>query len=260
MTDNTIKSKDKSEASPYDKYFTVLMDHPDFLAINKAPGVNFQTVGNKEGVLELIRRAEEEGYLKKGERLFPVHRLDQVTSGILLFARSRKNANQISNEFRFNRVDKFYIALADRRPKKKQGRVSGDMERGRRGGWILNRTHSNPAVTDFKSKSIPGRRPGLRLYILKPRTGRTHQIRVAMKSLGAPILGDHLYGRFDQAREEDRAYLHAFFLRFKLGDAEHTLLCPPGPGFEFDSKEFQKAMKEYGDPMNLGWAVSRGSR
>jgi tRNA pseudouridine32 synthase/23S rRNA pseudouridine746 synthase len=57
---------------------------------------------------------------------------------------------------------------------------------------MLARSTQNPAVTRFASAAVPGRRPGLRAYLLKPETGRTHQLRVAMKSLGAPILGDEV--------------------------------------------------------------------
>ena len=235
------------------RYLTVLENTADYLAINKQPGVPFQAAGKDPGVLPIIREMEELGLIEAGPRLFPVHRLDKVTSGILLFARGRKNANLIGNEFRHNRVEKYYAAISDRAPHKKQGLVRGDMIKGRGGAWILTRENKNPAVTRFISRSIPGRRPGLRLFLVRPRTGRTHQIRVALKSLGAPILGDSLYGRYDLAREEDRAYLHACALRFRLGEQTITLRCNPGPGFEFENPAFEKVWTEFADPFALEW-------
>ena len=65
--------------------------------------------------------------------------------------------------------------------------------------------------------------PNLRLFILYPKTGKTHQIRVAMKSLGSPILGDELYG----GEVADRTYLHAYQLSFDyFGEAVHISASP----------------------------------
>eukprot|EP00976_Prorocentrum_cordatum_P075466 1181919-Prorocentrum_minimum.AAC.4 len=115
------------------------------------------------------------------------------------------------------------------------GRVVGDMERSRRASWKLLRTTNNPAVTKFAT--FPIQRPvsaagddlrdvsqlsaapslQLRLFLLKPETGRTHQLRVAMKSLGAPVLGDPTYSHADEAKQHSRTYLHATAIRFRLG-------------------------------------------
>lgn len=234
-----------------------------YLIVHKDPGIAFhaervdpeeyaetQTPG-EQGVLQVIRAMEASGELPTGPRLYPVHRLDRITSGILVFARGRHNANLLGNEFRHGRVRKIYVALADRPPKKKQGKIVGDMERGRGGAWILSREMKNPASTRFLSYSIPGRRPGLRLYVLHPKTGRTHQLRVAMKSLGSPVLGDGLYSRYDLARGEDRAYLHATAIRFQLGDELVEAFDPPAPGVEFATPEFLQLFNNLGDLFGL---------
>ncbi|MEQ9362897.1 MAG: pseudouridine synthase [Leptospirales bacterium] len=230
-----------------------------YLIVHKAPGIAFhaERVDSEEyartgapgdpGALQIIRNMEESGEIPAGPRLYPVHRLDRVTSGILVFARGRQNANLLSNEFRHGRVRKIYVALSDRSPKKKQGKIVGDMERGRGGSWILTRDQNNPAITRFFSFGVPGRRPGLRLFVLQPKTGRTHQLRVALKSLGSPVLGDGLYSRYDLARNEDRAYLHAAAIRFQLGDETVEAHDPPEPGGEFAAPEFQQALKQVGD-------------
>jgi tRNA pseudouridine32 synthase/23S rRNA pseudouridine746 synthase len=120
--------------------------------------------------------------------------------------------------FRERRVAKYYIALSARKPQRKQGSVTGDMVRGRSSSWKLLRSSNKPAVTRFQSYSLAAVQPGLRLYLLKPETGRTHQLRVAMKSLGAAILGDPLYGNAAAAAEQERMYLHAAALRVQLPD------------------------------------------
>lgn len=226
----------------------IIRNTDKYLVVYKYEGTPFHTIEGKRGILQIIREMEASGKLAEGPRLYPVHRLDMVTSGIILFARGKKMANYMGNEFRFNRVQKLYVAISDRRPKKKQGTVSGDMEKGRGGRWILSRSHKNPAVTHFESEAVNNRRPGLRAYFLRPKTGRTHQIRVAMKSLGAPILGDPLYGRFDLAREEDRTYLHAAAIRIQLPDEVLTVIEPPRTGMEFLTDQFKEIFnrrKEY---------------
>jgi len=237
----------------------VLIDaNQHFVLVRKPEGLSFHSVDGKPGVLQVVRKMEDNGEIPAGERLYPVHRLDQVTSGLLLFARGRKNANLLGNEFRYSRVEKIYLAVSDRKPSRKQGSVIGDMEKGRGGAWILKREKTNPAITRFLSYSIPERRPGLRLYVLSPKTGKTHQLRVAMKSLGAPILGDPMYGRYDMAREEDRTYLHATGIRFTLNKKNYTYIDLPVSGTEFVSAEIKEELEKLGNLFSLKFPGTGG--
>ena len=167
-------------------------------------------------------------------------RLDVVTSGIMLFARSHNTTQQLSAAFAEGRVSKCYIALSDRKPKKKQGTIRGDMTKGRRGSWKLLHTTENPAVTKFTSFGVPGGRPGLRMFVVRPLTGRTHQIRVAMKSLGSPV-GDARYADKVAAEQEDRTYLHAAAITFTLESQTFHIVCQPTVGAEFVHAPFQAA-------------------
>jgi len=200
-------------------------------------------VDKKTGILELLRQS---GMFE--DRLYPVHRLDMVTSGLLLFARGRRATNELANHFRFGRIRKIYLALSDRPPHKKQGMVRGDMEKGRNGAWILLRSQKNPARTLFFSTSLSGQKAGLRLYVIRPLTGRTHQIRVALKSIAAPILGDPLYSRYDLARQEERTYLHAWFLGFRLFDRDYALHSMPREGEHFLNPLCRQKIKALGEP------------
>ncbi len=219
-----------------------------FVLIDKLPGVHFHrdTAAIGDGLLDRLRA--DLGV----DKLYPVHRLDAMTSGLLLFATTPAAAAELAAGFREHTVDKFYLAVSDRKPSKKQGRISGDMERGRRGGWKLLPTHANPAVTQFFSASLG---PGLRLFLLRPRTGRTHQLRVALKSLGAPIVGDPLYHPADAAAHApaDRGYLHAWALRFTLGGREWAYICPPQDGALFAGPAFDAAVAAWPSPWNLAW-------
>ncbi|WP_109077525.1 TIGR01621 family pseudouridine synthase [Aggregatibacter kilianii] len=181
--------------------FQIIFQHPDFIVINKPHGISVHKDDADVGLTQWV--AQQLGVPK----VWLVHRLDKVTSGLLMLALNEQAAVTLSQKFAQHQIQKTYIALAIHKPKKKQGRISGDMQKARRGAWKLTQSKENPAVTDFISHSLA---PNLRLFILHPKTGKTHQLRVAMKSLGSPILGDELYGG-DHA---DRTYLHAYRLSF----------------------------------------------
>ena len=232
----------------------IILSDENIFAISKPPGIAFHGDGKDKGILQIIREQQDQGLIKTSDRLYPVHRLDRITSGILIFACGRKNANQLSNEFRHGRAEKYYVALSDRNPYKKKGKISGDMIRGRNSTYILTRTHENPAITYFQSFSLSKVQKGLRLYVLRPKTGKTHQIRVAMKSISAPILGDGLYSRFDQARKEERAYLHACAMHIRVAEKDYWLTDEPSGG-KFDHPEFVKLWKSLGKPWKLEWPV-----
>ena len=99
------------------------------------------------------------------------------------------------------------------------------MQKARNGAWKLCQSKENPAITRFESVSCE---PNLRLFILKPQTGKTHQLRVAMKSLGSPILGDTLYGK--NTENIDRTYLHAARLQFEFKGQAFDVFTVPKEG------------------------------
>lgn len=224
--------------------YRVVDNQADFLLINKDPGVDFHKGEGEAGLPALLR--EREGIAE----LYPVHRLDKMTSGLLLFAKNRETAKELAKQFAGGEVRKYYLAISDRRPKKKQGLVAGDMAKSRRGAWKLLRSKENPARTRFVSLALS---EGLRLFILRPLTGKTHQLRVALKSVGAPALGDPLYhpGECKKDQMPDRGYLHAYFLVFKLGDRTHEFICLPDIGKYFLTREFLSTAAGLGKPDNL---------
>lgn len=213
--------------------YRILSQHKDFMVINKGPGLGMHDEAGEPGLVNLVRA-------ETGLALYPVHRLDKMTSGLLLLARTPEANRALSMAFADRRVSKQYLALSDRKPKKKQGWVKGDMQKGRGGSWMLARTLENPAISWFDSASV---REGLRLYRIKPQTGKTHQIRVAMKSIGAPILGDERYG----GTAADRGYLHAWRLSFTLGEEGFDFVCPPDEGSLFLLPELHGAIAGLGE-------------
>ncbi|WP_223858078.1 TIGR01621 family pseudouridine synthase [Salinimonas profundi] len=240
---NWITTSQLQSSKPTVSDIPVLFSHPDFYIVAKPVGVTMHDA--QHGIVTLLRNQLQES------ALYLCHRLDDGTSGCLLLARNQRAAAALSELFATQQIQKFYIALAQGKPKKKQGTVKGDMINRRRGQHILTKTCDNPAITQFFSHSIA---PGLRGYIVRPLTGKTHQIRVALKSVGAPILGDTLYGK-DSA---DRLYLHALRICFTYQGATYSVSCPVSAGQAFLSQAGQQWLRTLSEPEYLPWPNVKG--
>ncbi len=179
----------------------IIYEHDDFLVVNKPAGISFHNDLEQKGFFTQLQD-------NCADKLYSIHRLDKVTSGLLIIAKNNKAASVLATSFAEHLVKKEYLALTDRSPKKKQGRIIGDMKKSRGGNWILLRSRENPAITEFRSYFLSAF--GVRLFVLSPQTGKTHQLRVMMKSIGAPILGDDRYG----GSKAERCFLHAYKLDF----------------------------------------------
>ncbi len=193
-----------------------VFEHEDFFVFDKPAGSSFHSE-NGTGFFAQLQICH------LAETLFPVHRLDRITSGLIIVARNKTAATELGQMFESRQIQKTYVALSDQTPSKKQGTVTGDMQRTRDGNWKLLRSRENPASTRFSSRAIA---PNLRLFILKPQTGRTHQLRVMMKALGSPIIGDARYG----GTPSDRGCLHALQLTFDWRGENINVHCAPSSG------------------------------
>jgi tRNA pseudouridine32 synthase/23S rRNA pseudouridine746 synthase len=180
-------------------YMKIIFNHPSFIITEKPHDISFHS-DDGDGFMSKVKSDLQ-------IELFSVHRLDKVTSGLVIFAKTSDAASIFGNLFSTRSIVKTYLALAKGKPNKKQGLVSGDMTKSRRGTYKLLRSKDNPAVTKFTSASYD---EGIRLYTLKPHTGKTHQLRVMMKSIGVPILGDTSYS----GEHYKRVCLHAHKLEF----------------------------------------------
>jgi tRNA pseudouridine32 synthase/23S rRNA pseudouridine746 synthase len=211
--------------------FSIICQNDDFIVINKPHGYSFH---DEDGELGLFNQLAYQLKMK----IWPVHRLDRLTSGLLIVATNQAAAVQLGNLFAKRQIEKSYLALSSKKPSKKQGKISGDMKKSRSGNWMLRKTKQNPAITRFLSKSLV---PGIRLFLVKPESGKTHQIRVALKSLGSPILGDIRYG----GEESDRAYLHAYQLSFTWHNQRIELTCFPTDGKYFNSNRLNSLLESF---------------
>ncbi len=221
----------------YNLTMKLIYNHPSFLIVSKPAGVNFHSEGEAGFVVQMSKQLNIP--------LFPVHRLDKMTSGLLIFTKSSEAAAEFTRMFEERTVEKYYLAISTRKPKKKMGWIKGDMTSARRGDYKLLTTMNNPAITQFISCALRTHERG---FLIKPHTGKTHQIRVALKSLGSPIAGDERYAASEEARKEDRGYLHAYALRFMFNGERFAFVSPPEEGERFLSHECAAQLTRWANP------------
>jgi 23S rRNA-/tRNA-specific pseudouridylate synthase len=260
--------------------FPVLFESPRVLVVRKPHGIGHHdessssssrsVVGGEgdgesitPGVISLLRKERQHQAEEMGERLYGVHRLDKVTSGILVLAKDATTASTLSDYFARGEIQKVYFGLSAKKPqKKKQGLVQGGMTRSRNKSWKLVRKQKagqkdsaqNFAKTRFfttglKATGIDG--TGITntsnlghvaniktVAMFRPYTGKTHQLRVAAKAMGIPLLGDPIYkdgGGSKSGSDEDtvsatsRTMLHASGIHIPefLDQAEINVWCSP---------------------------------
>lgn len=142
------------------------------------------------------------------------HRLDRDTSGCLVLGRHHKGLRRMGKLFQQGAVGKVYWAVTVGLPELAQGIVDQPLRKLTPvGGWkmVVDPVEGQPSVTEYR---VLGRSPeGLAWMECRPRTGRTHQIRVHMAHIGAPLLGDRVYG---DSMARVRMHLHAHAVRIPL--------------------------------------------
>jgi len=185
----------------------ILHRDDDLVAVDKPSGMAVHRGWARDGVpaLQVLRD-------QLGRHVYPVHRLDRATSGVLLFALSGESARQVQVQLEAHEVGKRYLALC-RGCDPALVRVDHPLAREEDG-------EPRPAVTDFK---LLGRFERYGLYEARPLTGRRHQIRRHLKHASHPIIGDTKYGK----GEHNRIFRQRFgFHRLALHASEMRLRHP----------------------------------
>lgn len=199
------------------------------IVINKPIGILTHSKGalNDEfTVAEFFRRYTN--YHLETDRPGIIHRLDRDTSGVMIGARNDEAASLLQKQFADRRAKKTYYAVVEGVPKSPKATI--DLPIGRNPSapsTFRVDPKGKTAQTDYEVLASDG---ALSLIELKPRTGRTHQLRVHMQYIGTPILGDRVYGK-----EADRLYLHAKELEVTIPDGDRKTFSVPIPA-EFHAK------------------------
>jgi RluA family pseudouridine synthase len=207
----------------------ILFEDPDVIACDKPEGLPV--------IPERLRRgpsALEIAQERTGGRLFVVHRIDRDTSGVLLFARHADAHRHLNEEFLRHRVRKSYLAVVHGRmpPHARTALPLRQFGSGRMG---VDRRRGKPSLTLFRRIGEIG---SCSEVVAQPVTGRRHQIRVHLYSLGHPVVGDGRYGDPALRGRFPRLLLHARALSVRLPSGRVARLTAPVP------ESFTKVVEE----------------
>jgi 23S rRNA pseudouridine1911/1915/1917 synthase len=219
-------------AEPEDLPVKVLYEDAAVLAIDKPAGLVVHAgAGNHSGTLvnRLVHRFQSLSNVGGELRPGIVHRLDKETSGVLLVARTDAAHRHLAAQFAGRSIEKMYLALVEGSPRDDSGRITKPIARDprHRTRMTAKLASGRAALTEFKVKARFEKFTFLEVRI---GTGRTHQIRVHLASLGHPVAGDRLYG----AASAPRMFLHAWSIGF-VSPATGELVrveAPPPPELE----------------------------
>jgi len=205
----------------------VLAEGRGWLAINKPSGLAVQ--GGTSIALHIDGMLQALAAHTKG-RLRLVHRLDKDTSGVLLLAKTLGSARALTEAFQRHKIEKTYLAIVMGMPAE-TGKIRAPLKRltGKAGEKMVVDDTGQDATTLYRRIDHVGRK--LSLMALRPVSGRTHQLRVHMQHINAPICGDGKYGGEDAhpgAMLARRLHLHAW--QVKLADGK-VITAPLSPHF-----------------------------
>ena len=173
----------------YEDHSIIVIDKPAGMVVHPA-------AGNPSGTLvnALLYHCKDLSGINGALRPGIVHRLDKETSGVMVVAKDDEAYHQLTRQFKNRRVEKVYLAIAYGNIKESEGLIDAPIGRhpDQRKKMSIRTTRGRAALTHWKVLERFGSFTFLEIY---PKTGRTHQIRVHLSSMGHPILGDPLYGR-----------------------------------------------------------------
>jgi len=215
----TIPPPRKSAIDPEKIDLDIVYEDKDLIVINKSSGmVVHPAAGNYSGTLvnALLHHCAGLSNIGGVERPGIVHRLDKFTSGLLVVAKNDKTHQELSKQFEQKTIFKKYIALVHGVVKEDQGLIDENIGRNpnnRKKMAVIKdeEIKSRKAITEYK---VIKRFKEYTLLEIILKTGRTHQIRVHLTSIGHPIVGDPTYGHRKEAFKVNGQLLHATKLGF----------------------------------------------
>ena len=193
------------------KFFkkSIIFENQDFIILNKWSSISTQG-GSKISLSidDLIKNISSNYKL--------VHRLDKETTGLLIISKNLNSARIFGNLFKFKLIDKTYLALCEGKPKLRESIVKLNIK-----------SKDNKIDKTETYYKVLHNNKNISLILFKPKTGKTHQLRVVSKNLGCPIIGDNKYNHQTRYKKENLK-LNAFNLKFNMNkhDYEFRSILP----------------------------------
>jgi 23S rRNA pseudouridine1911/1915/1917 synthase len=214
----------------------IIYEDDEVTVVNKKQGmVTHPAAGNWSGTLvnALLYHWGQNGIANDTtnlQRSGIVHRLDRDTSGVIITAKNASMAEYLCAQFSGRRVKKEYIAIVYGRPPAASGKIKTNIVRDRRDRKrfiaIDDKTRGKAAYTTYRCIACYG---PFSLLKLRLKTGRTHQIRVHLKYIGCPVLGDPVYGVKNKVFESATLMLHSRLLAIRLHGEDFSEFKAPVP-------------------------------
>jgi len=221
----TLPEAQPADIEPEAIPLTIIYENDDLLVIDKPAGmVVHPSPGHERGTLvhaALAHAPQLEGVGGK-RRPGVVHRLDKGTSGLILMAKNDKTHRLLQSQFAEREVEKQYLALVDGHPPSAEGIIRAPLGRDpshRKRMAVVPK--GRQAESHYETRESF---PEHTLLLIRPKTGRTHQIRVHLAFVGSPIVGDRVYGRRSPSLEIERPFLHAHKLRISIQKGEPPMI------------------------------------
>jgi len=209
----------------------ILFENDDYVAIDKPSG--FLSIPDREGVEPSVKSVLRQWY----GNIFTVHRLDRDTSGLIVFAKNEAAHRYLSMIFEERDVDKIYLGIVKGSPPGIKGAIEEPiMEHPTRPNVMVINKHGKPSLTEYEVLEDFGIYSLVQFRIY---TGRTHQIRVHMQSIGHPIVCDEVYG------DGKPVYVSSFKPNYKLSKDEEERPILSRLALHSQMLHFQNDQEEY---------------
>ncbi len=190
----------------------IIDNNDNFVVLNKTSGISVQGgTKSKKNLVDIFTKSE----IFQGTKPYSVHRLDKDTSGVFIMAKNRESAQLLTSLFRLRKVHKTYLAICQGEVNKKSGVWDDDLIRYDGDKKIIEKAKTIFKVIDKNSEAS--------LLVLKPVTGRKHQLRKQLYAVGNPIFGDTKYKLSNSNKGINKnLMLHSYQIQFKINDIKHT--------------------------------------
>ena len=190
----------------------IIENNENFIVINKSSGISVQGgTKSKKNLVDIFAKSE----IFKDSKPYSVHRLDKDTSGVFIIAKKRESAQLLTSLFRLRKVHKTYLAICHGELQKNSGEWNNHLIRYDGDKKIVEKAKTIFKVIDKNSEAS--------LVELRPITGRKHQLRKQLYSLGQPIFGDTKYKLSNSNKGINKnLMLHSYQIKFMINDIKHT--------------------------------------